>query len=157
MVFIFLSNNLKIINSPQLNSSWSSFTSTHVCSVVSASATPWTVAGLAPLSMGFFRQEYWSGLPCSPPGDLPDPGIEFTSPASPALAHRFSTTEPPGKPHKHETAFLNLCVYLFWPVPCFYCSHSPRTMSGTEAWGHVGGTWAQESPVRACEPITILG
>ena len=41
-------------------------------------ATPWTVAHQAPLSMGFSRQEYWSGLPC-PPGDFPDPGIEPTS------------------------------------------------------------------------------
>ena len=44
-------------------------------------ATPWTVARQAPWSMGFSRQEYWSGLPCSPPGDLPDPGIEPISPA----------------------------------------------------------------------------
>ena len=46
------------------------------------------------LSMKFLRQEYWSGLPCPSPGDLPDPGIE---PMSPALAVRFFTTEPPGK------------------------------------------------------------
>ena len=45
-------------------------------------ATPWTIASQATLSMGFFRQEYWSGLPFPPPGDLPNPGIE---PASPAL------------------------------------------------------------------------
>ena len=44
--------------------------------------TPWTVAHQAPLSMEFFRQEYWSGLPCPPPGDLPEPGTE---PAAPAL------------------------------------------------------------------------
>ena len=44
-------------------------------------ATPWTVAHQAPLSMGFSRQESWSGLPCPPPGDLPDPGIEPESPA----------------------------------------------------------------------------
>ncbi|KAM7226722.1 hypothetical protein CapIbe_022867, partial [Capra ibex] len=43
--------------------------------------TPWTVAHQAPLSMGFPRQEYWSGLPLPVPGDLPDPGIEPTSPA----------------------------------------------------------------------------
>ena len=43
--------------------------------------TPWTVARQAPLSMGFSRQEYWSGLPCPSPGDLPDPGIEPRSPA----------------------------------------------------------------------------
>ena len=57
--------------------------------------TPWTVAHQAPLSMEFSRQEYWSGLPCSPPGDLLYPGIE---PASPALARGFFTTEPFGKP-----------------------------------------------------------
>ena len=49
-------------------------------------ATLWTLALQAPLSMGFSRQEYWSGLPRPPPGDLPNPGIELTSPASPALA-----------------------------------------------------------------------
>ena len=66
-----------------------------VLSRVRRLATPWTVAHQAPLSMGFSRQEYWSGLPCPPPGGLPDPGI---APASPALAGRFFTTEPPGKP-----------------------------------------------------------
>ena len=44
-------------------------------------ATPWTVACQAPLSVGFPRQEYWSGLPFPPPGDLPDPGIKSASPA----------------------------------------------------------------------------
>ena len=55
-------------------------------------ATPWTVARQAPLSMGFPRQEYWSGLPCSPPGDLSDPGIEPMSLTSPALTGGFFTT-----------------------------------------------------------------
>ena len=50
-----------------------------VASVRSDTATQWTVACQAPLSMGFSRQEYWSGLPCPPPGDLPNPGIEATS------------------------------------------------------------------------------
>ena len=54
--------------------------------------TLWIVAHQVSLSTGFFRQEYWSGLPCPPPGDLPDPGIEPTSLMSPALAGRFSTT-----------------------------------------------------------------
>ena len=53
-----------------------------------------------PLSMGFSRQEYWSGLPCPLPGDLPDPGIEPVSPASPALAGDSSPSAPPGKPQK---------------------------------------------------------
>ena len=55
-------------------------------------ATQWTVAYQAPLSMGFSRQEYWSGLPCPPPGDLPDPGIEPMSLMSPALAGGFFIT-----------------------------------------------------------------
>ena len=61
-------------------------------------ATPWTVtngACQAPLSMEFSRQEYWSGLPFPPPGDLLNPRINL---ASPALAGRFFTTGPPGKP-----------------------------------------------------------
>ena len=60
-------------------------------SCVQLSVTPWTVACKAPLSMGFSRQEYWSGLPCLPPGDLPDPGIEPESLRSPALAGGFFT------------------------------------------------------------------
>ena len=60
-----------------------------ITSAVSDSVTAWTVACLAPLSMGFSSQEYWSGLPCPPPGDLPNPGIELTSLKSPALAGSF--------------------------------------------------------------------
>ena len=59
-------------------------------------ATPWTVAYEASLSMGFSRQEYWSGLPFPSPGDLPDPGIE---PGSPTLEAEALTSEPPGKPY----------------------------------------------------------
>ena len=54
--------------------------------------TLWTVARQVPLSMEFSRQEYWSGLPCPPPGDLPKPGIEPTSLMSPALAGGFFIT-----------------------------------------------------------------
>ena len=54
--------------------------------------TPWTIAHQAPLFMGFSRQEYWTGLPCPPPGDLPDPRIEPKSLMSPALAAQFFTT-----------------------------------------------------------------
>ena len=53
---------------------------------------PWPVARQAPLSMGFSRQEYWIGLPCPPPGDLPDPGIELASLMSPTLSGGFFTT-----------------------------------------------------------------
>ena len=62
---------------------------------VSLFATLWTAAHQAPLSMGFSRQEYWSGLPFPSPGDLPNPGIK---PRSPALQADALTSEPPGKP-----------------------------------------------------------
>ena len=73
----------------------------HVCvlSQVRFFATPWTAADQAPLSMEFSRQEYWIGLPFPSPGDLPDPGIEPTSPVSPVLAGEFFTTELSGKPN----------------------------------------------------------
>ena len=63
-------------------------------SLVQLLVTPWTVAHQASLSMGLSRQKHSSGLPFHPPGDLPDPGIKS---ASPVLADRFFTTEPPGK------------------------------------------------------------
>ena len=65
-----------------------------VLSRVPLLATPWTVAYQAPPSMGFSRQEYWSGLPLPSPGDLPDPGIE---PGSLAWQVVSLPSEPPGK------------------------------------------------------------
>ena len=64
-------------------------------SVMSDSLTPWTVAHQAPLSMGFFRQDHWSGVPFPSSRGFLDPGIEPASPVSPALAGRCFTTEPP--------------------------------------------------------------
>ena len=60
--------------------------------------TPWTTTRQSPLSMDISREEYSSGFPFHSPGDSPDPGIEPTSPVSPALEGRFFTTEPPEKP-----------------------------------------------------------
>ena len=68
-------------------------------------ASLWIVAHQAPLSMGFPRQEYWSGLPFPSPGDLCNPGIEPASLVSPALTGGFFTTEPPGKP-EHQAWYL---------------------------------------------------
>ena len=65
-------------------------------SCVQLFATPWTAAYKAPPSMGFSRQEYWSGVSFPSPGDLPNPGIE---PQSPALEADALTSEPPGKPY----------------------------------------------------------
>ena len=64
---------------------------------VQLSATLWTVACQAPLSLGFAKSEYWSGLPYPSSGDLPNPGIESTSPVYPVLAGGFFTSEPMGK------------------------------------------------------------
>ena len=91
--------------------------------------TPWTLAHQAPLSMGFPRQEYWTGLTLSSPGDLPYPETKLTSPG---LAGRFFTTEPPGKPHwmniheeinccllnLKEAAKTCLTVEIPWTVAC---------------------------------------
>ena len=71
-------------------------------------ATLWTVALL---SMGFSRQEYWSGSPCPPPGDLPDPGIELTFLKSLELAGRFFTTSTTWEAH-HTVYYLPSWV---WP------------------------------------------
>ena len=72
--------------------------------------TPWTAAHQAPLSMGFSRQEYWSGLPCPPPGDFPHPGIKPMSLINPALAGRFFAT--------HDT----------WESLCISSHHSLKDM-----------------------------
>ena len=99
-----------------------------VLSDVRVFTTLWAVAYQSPLCMEFSRQEYWSGFPISPPGDLPNPGIE---PTSPALASRSFTTAPPGKPtvltvncwfilsvlfriyfFLGSCVFLNVCIFL---------------------------------------------
>ena len=77
-----------------------------VLSHVRLFATPCTVVWQTPLSMEFSRQKYWSELPSSL-GNLPDPGIQLTSPVSPALGGEFFTTEPPGK--------------LQWTIICCCC------------------------------------
>ena len=77
------------------------------CAVPALFATLWTVARRAPLSIGFSRQEYWSGLPFPSPGDLPDPGTEPTSLLSPSLAGGFFFFFKPPAPK-------NLPKVLFW-------------------------------------------
>ena len=67
--------------------------------------TPWSIAHQPPLSIGFSRQEYWSGFSFPSPRDLPDPEIE---PVSPALASRFFTTAPPGKFTIHYCYLMNM-------------------------------------------------
>ena len=86
-------------------------------------ATPWTIAHQIPLSMGFSRQEYWSGLSFPSPGDLPNPGIE---PQSSALQTHSLPCEPPGR-QNYLTIQVNWChfgpkwdfiimFYFFWDI-----------------------------------------
>ena len=97
----------------------------HVCvqslSCVRLFGTPWTIPGQAPLSIGFF--EYWSELPLHPPGDLPDPGTELTSPVSPGLAGRFFTTEPPEKPLYITEAQFNFIRANYFSRQAMFCQN----------------------------------
>ena len=95
-----------------------------MCSVFSHAwlfVTPGTVAHQAPLSMGSSKQEYWSGLPFSSPGDLPDAG---NKPVSPALAGGFFTSEPPEK-----SLSLSLFLYIYMCVCVCVCFSSVQLLS----------------------------
>ena len=89
--------------------------------------------------MRFPRQEYWSGLPFLTPGDLPDPGIRPTSLASPALAGRFFTTEPPEKP-MFITSSIFILAYFFLRSSICVCFHMfPAGSDGKESACSAGG------------------
>ena len=90
--------------------------------------TLWTVARQAALSMGFSRQEYWSGLPYPPAGDLPDSGAEPASLVSPALAGGFFTTSPSGEPL--TSGSFQMCL---WPFSSFF---DRELMQDLETWGN---------------------
>ena len=101
--------------------------------------TLWAVAHQAPLSMGFPRQEYWSGLPFPPAGDLPDPGIKPKSPASPALlAGRSFTTEAPGKPG-WSASISHFLMRKFFSVTKFRAIDSWKIFG--RVWSNVCGSW----------------
>ena len=106
-----------------------------MCSVVSNSLRPMNsrssrVGPQAPLSMGLHRQEYWTGLPFPPPGDLPNPGVERMSPA---LASGFFTTEPPESPCKPQEG-LETAWSQQWSVSqVVYSPSLPARQPGAEA------------------------
>ena len=81
-------------------------------------ATLWTVEHQTPLSMGFSRQEYWSGLLCPPPGDLPDPGIEPVSLMCPALAGGFFTTSATWGHHYTGVWNIKISKAIYWIFLC---------------------------------------
>ena len=97
----------------------------HVCVLSCLSpeqhfATLWTVAPQAPLSMGFSRQEYWCGLPCPPPGDLPDSGIESRVFSGSCIPGGFSTAEPSGHPLSGNSLALTTVIHCFLLVKDIY-------------------------------------
>ena len=113
-------NEMKFVLINQNGTMWIKC-SAYVFSYVRLFVTLWTVARQAPLSMGFSRQEYWSGVPCPPPGDQPDPGIKLASLGFPALADGIFTTVSPWKPSEsnNENSILlllnithNICAKL---------------------------------------------
>ena len=104
---------------------------------VQLSVTPWTAACQAPLSMGFSKQEYWSGLPFPSPGDLPDPGIE---PGSSSLQADSLPSEPPEKEGGNKFSSDFLSVRRFTHINTL----TLMTLPGT-AWVHLTfqvGVWA---------------
>ena len=100
--------------------------------------TPWTVAHQAPLSIGFSRQEYWSGWLCPPPGDLPNPEIKFSSLTSPALEDGFLTTSHHLRspdmdiicPYLYPYLYVSAYLYLLCPCPYIYI----HTYTDIEMW-----------------------
>ena len=81
--------------------------------------TPWTIACQAPLSMGFSRQQYWSGLPCPPPGDIADPEIESAPPVSPTLQADSLLLESLGKPTPAEADMKTKVIEILGFKPGF--------------------------------------
>ena len=120
---------------------------------VSLLATPSTVAHQAPLSMWFPRQGYWSGLPFSPPGDLPNPGIKPSFLKSPALAGEFFTTSATWEAHRPLGSRENsehLCLNDVWGIMGI---KKPKTVQTAGPWidklwpslGLPGGSDGKES------------
>ena len=102
-------------------------------------ATPWTVTSQAPLSVRFFKQEYWSELPFPPPGDFPDPGIK---PASPAWAGEFFNPEPPGKPAIH----IHVSILPQTPLS----SRLPHSIEQSSMCCTVGPCWLSVLNIAVC-------
>ena len=131
---------------PAWHFTWCAFMCVCVCvssfGCVQLFATLWTVAQQTPLSMGFSRQEYWSGLLCPPPGYLPDPGIESASLLSPALANGFFTTSTTWEAHDI------LCIkvkYVGWQYTAL--SYSSPNFPMFHVWFY--------SPIVPCLVLTV--
>ena len=117
---------------------------TQLLSRVQLFTTPWTATSQVPLSMGFSSQEYWSGLPCPPPGDLPNPGIKPASLTSPALAGGFFTTSAtwngrgtkPSESHRWDFCWpmRERCSLCQWPGAGSQGSHTVTGATRKPTW-----------------------
>ena len=126
-------------------------------SVASDSLTSSTVAQQAPLSMGFSRQEHWSGLPFPPPGDLPDPGIEHRSPT---LQADTLTSEPPDKNSYffNSGAYVLSCFSCVWLCYGLYIAHQPPLSMGfsrQEYWSGLPCPPPEDLPNPETEPTSL--
>ena len=125
-------------------------------SCVQLFVTTRTVAHQALLSMGFSRPEYWSGLPFPPLDNLPDPGMEPESPASPAIAGIFFTTAPPGKPLKGSMLVLKLELAHFLEFHEGIRSQgSPAGLQHCLRWTHSG--WFSSPPFSPLSKVLLPG
>ena len=113
-------------------------------------ATPWTAAYQAPPSMGFSRQEYWSGLSFPSPGDLPNPGIE---PRSPSLQADALTSEPPGKPSQSSNA--SLPAGIFFVLRLWKLATNPQKLSTLPGLSGVVGPLSSKHPCYLCSLLLI--
>ena len=100
---------------------------------------PWVVSCQAPLSVGFSRQEYWSGLPCPSPGDLPDPGMESPSFVSPTLAVGSFITSATWEDRKYNREIL--CIYLVHGNGNILISCSTISQPGSWPWDNLSNLW----------------
>ena len=111
-------------------------------------ATPWTVAHQAPLSMGFSRWEYWSGLPCPLPGDLLCLGIEHTSPVSPTLQADSLSWEAWECKHLPPISHLVIGFHFLWLQP--NTQYNPRGHSRDRGrWRRTSSSWRGHWPTSA--------
>ena len=113
-------------------------------------ATPWTVAHQAPLSLGFPRQEYWSWLPCPPPGDSSLPRDRTHVSYFSCMAGRLCTAEPPGKPQNKANVRLHFFLWANWYFPNF--DNKYATLADRKTWH-----WCtQKAESLPCSPETII-
>ena len=109
--------------------------------------------------MGFSRQEYWSGFPFLLPGHLPDPGIEPMSPVSPALAGRFFTTEPPGKPiHLLEwSKSRTLTISMLERMNKKWQGHTSLSVAIQKGIATLEDIWGSFKELNSLEKMLMLG